>query len=331
MADVRIGISGWTYAPWRGNFFPLGLGQKQELAFASRHVRTIEINGTFYSLQRPSSYAAWYEQTPAGFIFSIKAPRFITHLKRLKNIVAPVANFFASGLLRLNEKLGPILWQLPPNFRYDAKRLTEFFNLLPRTTREAAILARHHDQRLKARAWLRSDEDRPVRHALEVRHASFETDEFIKLLRHHEVALVVADTAGRWPKLWDVTADFIYVRLHGAEELYASGYTPAALNEWKKWIEVWSAGEGVSGARLPHLPLPRRAVGRDVFVYFDNDAKAHAPFDAMALAHLLDPVSPVAPLAGAHGDEPIPKKTARKNRRGFMARVNPTRRQENKV
>ncbi|HWA86302.1 MAG TPA: DUF72 domain-containing protein [Opitutus sp.] len=287
MSDARIGISGWTYAPWRGVFFPAGLPQKRELTFAAEHVRTIEINGTFYSMQRPSSFGAWRDATPENFVFAVKGPRFITHIKRLKDCVAPLGNFFASGLLRLNEKLGPILWQLPPSMRFDPERLAAFLNMLPRTTREAAIFGRHHDRRLKARAWLRITGDRPLRHALEVRHASFESAEFVELLRRQGIALVVADTAGRWPRLMDVTADFVYVRLHGDRQLYASGYTAAALREWARRIDAWRAGGDAPGERLLAGRTERRKAGRDVFVYFDNDVKTHAPFDAMALARRL--------------------------------------------
>jgi Uncharacterized conserved protein len=300
MADIRIGISGWTYAPWRGSFFPKGLSQKKELAFASRQVRTIEINGTFYSMQRPTSFRAWYEAVPDDFVFALKGPRFITHLKRLKDVVAPTANFFASGVLRLNEKLGPILWQLPPMTRFDPERLREFFNLLPRSTKEAAVFARHHDHRLKARAWLRVDRDRPLRHALEVRHPSFECAEFIALLREHDIALVVADTAGKWPLMHDVTSDFVYVRLHGDTELYASGYTPAALDAWAEKIRAWSAGDDAAEGRRLGAAVERRGRGRDVYVYFDNDVKAYAPFDAMGLAHRLGlgPAAPAGPVEG---------------------------------
>lgn len=300
MTDVRIGISGWTYAPWRGTFFPEGLPRKAELAYAAEHVRTIEINGTFYSLQRPSSYAAWHAQTPENFRFAVKGPRFITHIKRLKDVLALTANFFASGVLRLESKLGPILWQLPPSQRFDAPRLEAFFRLLPRSTREAAAVARHHDHRLKARAWLQAGDDRPIRHALEVRHPSFETDEFIALLRRHEIALVVADTAGKWPVMHDVTADFVYVRLHGDTELYASGYTPAALQRWADRIRAWAAGGEPAEAKRFGPPAERRKAGRDVQVYFDNDVKTHAPFDAMTLAHGLGlgppPPVPAAPI-----------------------------------
>lgn len=285
MPDVRIGISGWTYAPWRGSFFPTGLAQKRELAYAASQVRSIEINATFYSLQRPSSYATWFEETPEDFLFSIKGPRFITHIKRLKDVVAPIANFFASGVLRLNQKLGPILWQLPPMTRFDPERLSAFFDLLPRTTKEAAIFARHHDHRLKARAWMQVDRSRPLRHALEIRHPSFETPEFVELLRQQDIALVVADTAGKWPLMNDVTSDFIYVRLHGDTELYASGYTPEALDRWAEKIRAWSDGFDAPNARR-FGPAPT-AKPRDVYVYFDNDVKTHAPFDAIGLAHRL--------------------------------------------
>jgi uncharacterized protein YecE (DUF72 family) len=286
MPTTRIGISGWTYAPWRGTFFPADLKQREELAYAARQVRSIEINGTFYSLQRPSSYAAWHDETPDDFVFSVKGPRYLTHIRRLKNITAPLANFFASGVLRLREKLGPILWQLPPSFRFDAGRLEEFFALLPRDTEAAAKLAEQHDEKLRE-SWLEPGPLHPLRHALEVRHESFRTPEFIALLRRHRVALVVADTAGKWPFMEDVTADFIYVRLHGDEELYVSGYTPAALQEWARKIRAWQKGGDAVGADLVGPRLARRASGRDVFVYFDNDVKVRAPYDAMTLAHLL--------------------------------------------
>lgn len=307
MAQTRIGISGWTYAPWRGRFFPKGLLQKRELAYAAAQVRTIEINGTFYSMQRPSSYATWYQETPEDFVFAVKGPRFITHLKRLKDVLAPTANFFASGVLRLNEKLGPILWQLPPMTRYDPERLEEFFKLLPRSTKEAAVFARHHDHRLKARAWMRTDADRPIRHALEVRHPTFERPEFVSLLRRHDIALAVADTAGKWPLMHDVTADFVYVRLHGDTELYASGYTPVALAQWAERIRAWGAGRDAADVKLHAMPLAVRRPGRDVFVYFDNDAKTHAPFDAMNLAHRLGlgPSSEAAPAERSVKFEPV--------------------------
>ena len=286
MPRLHIGISGWTYPPWRGEFYPPGLTQKRELEYASRQVNSIEINGSFYSLQRPSSYVAWREQTPPEFVFAVKGGRFITHMKKLKDVETPLANFLASGLLALGDKLGPLLWQLPPMFGFNPGRLAAFFELLPRSTGAAADLATRHDELMVDRAWTTTDADRPLRHAVEVRHASFQTPAFVELLRAYDVALVTADTAGKWPFMEDQTADFSYVRLHGDEELYVSGYSDAALDTWAEKVRAWSAGETPPNAQIvaPAQPLP---VGRDVFVYFDNDVKVRAPFDAMALADRL--------------------------------------------
>ncbi len=287
MAAIRIGISGWRYPPWRGVFYPKGLRQRDELAYGASLFPSIEINGSFYSLQRPSSYAAWSAATPPHFQFSVKAPRYVTHIKRLRDIETALANFFASGVLRLGPKLGPILWQFPPSFRYEPERMENFFADLPRTTAAARELARGHDDHIRDRAWLRIDRSRRLRHAIEIRHASFECDDFVRQLRRHNIALVVADTAGKWPLMEDVTADFIYVRLHGDAELYTSGYTPEALDRWARKIDAWSRGAQARDAKTRlAAPRPRRA-GRDVFVYFDNDVKVHAPYDAMKLAHRL--------------------------------------------
>jgi uncharacterized protein YecE (DUF72 family) len=296
MTTIRVGISGWTYAPWRGTFFPRDLVQREELAYASRQVSSIEINGTFYSLQRPSSYGSWRERTPADFVFSVKAPRFVTHIRRLKDVATPVANFFASGVLRLAEKLGPILWQLPPSLPYDAARLESFLTILPRDTQSAKKFARQHDENVRE-TWLQAGPNRPLRHALEVRHPSFQNEEFIAQLRQHGVALVVADTAGKWPFMEDLTADFVYIRLHGDAELYVSGYTDAALQEWARKIRGWAKGGNPAVTRLTAPVVPPRPEGRDVFVYFDNDVKTRAPYDAMTLAHLLGigPAPPAAP------------------------------------
>ncbi len=284
---TRIGISGWTYAPWRGGaFYPKDLTHKRELEYASRKVRTIEINGSFYSLQRPESYQAWYDATPDDFVFSVKGGRFITHIKRLRDVELPLANFFASGLLALREKLGPILWQLPPSFRYDKATIETFAKLLPRSMAAAARLAKKHDSHLKSHAYLRAKSSGPLRHAMEVRHASFATEEFVNLLREHDIGLVVAETAGKWPYMEDVTCDFIYIRLHGDEELYASGYGDAALKRWAAKIRSWSQGKTPAHSKLVTKQAPI-APSRDVFVYFDNDIKVHAPYDAMSLAHKL--------------------------------------------
>jgi uncharacterized protein YecE (DUF72 family) len=269
VTTVRVGISGWTYPAWRGRFYPTGLPQRRELEHASRRVSSVEINGSFYSLQRPTSYLAWHGQTPPDFVFAVKGGRFITHLKKLADVEIPLANFFASGVLALGAKLGPFLWQLPPNLGFHAERMATFFDLLPRTTAQAAELAARHDSRLDGRALTTTSVDRPLRHAVEVRHATFLDPAFPELLRAHDIGSVVADSAGRWPLLEQVTSDFVYVRLHGAEELYVSGYTADALDAWAQRVRRWHAG------------------GLDVFVYFDNDAKVHAPFDAIALSERL--------------------------------------------
>jgi len=264
---IRVGISGWRYPPWRGVFYPPGLPQRQELTYAAQRLSSIEINGSFYSLQRPTSFRQWRTQTPDDFVFAVKGGRFITHMKKLAGVETALANFFASGLLALGPKLGPLLWQLPPMLGYDAARLGAFFDLLPRTTGQAALLAASHDAKVPGdRALTSAELEMPLRHALEVRHASFATTQAVDLLRRHDVGLVVADSAGKWPLLEDVTSDFVYVRLHGADELYVSGYSPEALDRWAAQALRW------------------RDAGLDVVVYFDNDAKVHAPYDALALA-----------------------------------------------
>ena len=285
--QFRIGISGWRYPPWRGTFYPEDLPQRSELEYASSQVNSIEINGSFYALQRPQSYQSWYESTPEHFMFSVKAPRFITHIRRLKEVKTPLANFFASGVLRLREKLGPILWQLPPSLPYDRDRMEAFFKLLPRDTRSAAKLARQHDAKTTGKASMKVDTVRPLRHALEIRHASFECTEFVELLREHDIALVVADTAGKWPRMEDVTSDFMYLRLHGDKKLYVSGYTTAALQEWERKLRAWARGSTPAGARLTAPRTAPAKRGRDVFVYFDNDVKVRSPYDARCLAHRL--------------------------------------------
>jgi uncharacterized protein YecE (DUF72 family) len=284
--DLRIGISGWTYSPWRGVFYPKKLPHRMELQFASREFNSIEINGSFYSLQRPSSYQRWYAETPPGFVFSVKGARFITHMKKLRDVKVPLANFFASGVLCLGEKLGPILWQFPPNFGWNPERFAEFFDLLPRDTRAAARLAKHHDDKLKAGSWTKTDAPRPIRHAVEIRHPTFMVPEFFELLRRQNIAFVVADTAGKWPYAEDITADFVYCRLHGAEQLYVSGYSDNELDWWANRIEHWRKGKQSREAKL--VSDRKTKIGkRDVYVYFDNDAKVHAPFNAKTLAEKL--------------------------------------------
>jgi uncharacterized protein YecE (DUF72 family) len=287
-AELRVGISGWTYKPWRGNFYPVELPQRLELAFASRRFNALEINGTFYSLQRPSSFQAWYRESPADFVFALKGGRYLTHFLKLKNPLAPLANYFASGVLCLREKLGPILWQFPAVVSFDEDRFKAFFDLLPHDTEDAARLARQHDRRLKGRAFLEADGKRPVRHAVEFRNDSFLTDRFTTLLRQHGVALVVADVASRFPTAEDVTTDWVYVRLHGSRRLYASGYTPREIDAWAAKIKAWHEGHEPAGSRRIGGPAPLTNRGRDVFVFFDNtDVKLRAPVDARRMAQTL--------------------------------------------
>ena len=268
--DARIGISGWRYAGWRGDFYPPGLAQRRELEYAAQRLTSIEVNGSFYSLQRPTSYAAWRAETPDDFVFSVKGGRYITHLKRLVGVETALANFFASGVLGLGPKLGPVLWQLPENLAFDADVLDAFLAGLPRTTGAAARLAEHHDDKVKeGRSLTVAEADVPLRHALEFRSATFATDEAYDVLRRHQVACVLADTAGRWPKVEQVTSDFMYLRLHGDLELYASGYSDAALDDWAARCRRWLDS------------------GLDVFAYFDNDVKGYAPYDAMRLIERL--------------------------------------------
>ncbi len=281
LRTVRIGISGWTYAPWRGVFYPADLPQKRELSYSSHIFPTIEINGTFYSLQTPKSFMRWRDETPDDFVFAVKATRYITHLRQLREIEVPLANFFASGLLALGPKLGPILWQFPPSFKFQPDLVEEFLKQLPTTTQQAADLASGCDAWMKKRAYIDPTVASPVRHAMEIRHKSFVSEEFIALLRKYGVALVCAD-AVKWPRLMDVTADFVYCRLHGSEVLYASGYDDKSLDEWAERVTTWATGGEAEGDHASREMAPQGMV-RDVYVYFDNDAKVRAPVDAQGL------------------------------------------------
>jgi uncharacterized protein YecE (DUF72 family) len=260
------------------------LRREHELEYAASQFRSIEINGTFYGMQRPDVFAHWSEQVPADFVFSVKAPRYITHIRRLRDPLAPLANFIASGLLRLGIHLGPILWQFPPNFSFDPDRFEAFLRLLPHDTEAASELARKHDDKLHAPAWLDVEAKRPLRHAVEIRHESFRCEAFIEMLRAYDVALVCADTV-EWPRLMDLTSDFVYCRLHGSEELYASGYDNAALDSWARRIHAWAAGDEPEDAERIGGKAKQRK--REVFVYFDNDLKVRAPANAMELMRRL--------------------------------------------
>jgi uncharacterized protein YecE (DUF72 family) len=311
---ILIGISGWRYAPWRGVFYPEKLPQRRELEYASRMVATIEINGSFYSLQSPDFYADWHDATPDDFVFSVKAPKYITHVRRLKDIETPLANFFANGVFELKQKLGPILWQFPPMLPFKPDRFEAFFAQLPHDTEAAAEIAAHHDDRVEGRMSLAIDKKRRLRHAVEIRHPSFNDPAFIALLRKYRIALVVADTAGKWPLLEDLSSDFVYVRLHGDKELYASGYSDAALDRWAHRIRAWSEGTQVADARRASAIDAARRAKRDVFVYFDNDVKVHAPYDAATLMRKLGLETALGdkgkPAWPAGWEMPVPRKRA---------------------
>jgi uncharacterized protein YecE (DUF72 family) len=283
VGTIYVGVSGWSYDDWRGPFYPSGLSKKDELSYLSRRFNSVEINGSFYGLLKPETYRHWYEQTPSRFLFAVKGSRFITHNKKLKDAGVPLANFFASGLLALRDKLGPILWQLPQNVAFDPVRLDRFLGLLPRDTQQAVRLGRKHDERVEGRSWLRPDTNHRLRQVLEVRHESFLTAEMVRIARRHGVALVFADS-GSWPYLEELTAGFAYLRLHGSPETYASRYTEKALDGWANRIRAWSSGrEPPEPKRITDRPPPPRK-SRDVYVYFDNDQSAHAPLNALSLA-----------------------------------------------
>lgn len=299
-ARIRIGVSGWTYPHWRSVFYPKGLPQRRELEFASRAFDALELNGSFYSLQRPSGYRKWRDSTPDGFVFAIKGSRFITHMKKLGGGNQALANFLASGVLTLGPKLGPLLWQLPPMLPYRQDRMIEFFSSLPATAEQAALLASQCDDRIKNRfgedpVITVPDPAAPIRHAVEVRHDSYATGEFAALCREFGIALVVADTARRFTWVDEVTSELVYVRLHGDQELYASRYSEQGIDWWAGRVADWAATSGVT----------------QVHVYFDNDANAYAPHNARQLAERLgvavpmpDPLLPL-PRSAA----PTPRRT----------------------
>jgi uncharacterized protein YecE (DUF72 family) len=259
---IRVGIGGWTFEPWRDNFYPAGLPQKRELEYASSKLTSIEINGTYYGSQKPESFRKWAEETPDDFVFALKGPRFATNRRVLAEAGESISRFFASGVTELGPKLGPINWQFMATKKFDAEDFAGFLELLPKTVDGIAI-----------------------RHAVEVRHESFQTPEFIALARKHDVAVVVADSETH-PQIADPTADFVYARLQNASEEEKIGYPESALSEWKKRAERWA--EGGVPADLPLLAeKPAKSGKRDVFIYMINGFKPKAPFAAMALIEKL--------------------------------------------
>lgn len=269
LGTVRIGISGWQYDNWRGDFYPAGLPRRSQLTYVAEHMPTVELNGSFYSLQRPASYRRWHDETPDGFVFAIKGGRYITHLRRLRDVETALANYFASGVLELGTKLGPILWQLPARLTFEPDVLDSFLHLLPRTSTDAVDLAAHHDDKVPQVSLDDPGGHRPLRHALEVRSTTFDDERFFALLRKHDVACVLSDSAGRWVQLDATTAGFEYVRLHGHSTLYASRYASSTLR------------------RIADRCRTAAEESRDVYVYFDNDMRGHAPHDALRLARMV--------------------------------------------
>ncbi|HEY8576304.1 MAG TPA: DUF72 domain-containing protein [Devosia sp.] len=261
---IRTGTAGWVFEPWRGTFFPEGLVQKKELAYASSRLGTIEINATFRANQKPESFRKWAgEAAREGFVFSIKGPQLVTHIKRLKNCEAELANFFASGPLALGGKLGPFVWQLPPNLVYDRGTLRTFLGLLPRRADDYVALASKADERLKSPPYLDASAFGPIRHAIELRNPSFDAPEVNDLLAEHNVARVIADTPDNPAR--DLTADFAYCRLQGPARGDGQGYQPNDIAEWADTAKAWAAA------------------GKDAFIYFVHEDKLHAPANAIAL------------------------------------------------
>ena len=263
---IRTGTAGWVYEPWRGSFFPQGLVQKKELAYAASRLTSIEINATFRANQKPESFARWAGETPEGFQFSIKGPQLVTHIRRLKNCAPELANFFASGPLALGDRLGPFVWQLPPNLAFDPESLAAFLALLPRDIDAYLALAGQADG-LKAKPYLDANGVTHIRHAIEPRHKSFDAPEANALLKAHNVARVIADTTDNPGR--ELTADFAYCRLQGPARPDATGYKQADIVDWAETIGAW------------------RDKGHDVFAYFVHEDKLHAPANAISLREAL--------------------------------------------
>jgi len=282
--QIRIGVSGWTYKNWHDSFYPGGLPKRRELEYASRRFNSVEVNGSFYSLISPKTWRRYRDVTPPDFVFAVKGSRFITHSKMLKEVDGPLANFFASGVLELKEKLGPILWQFSAR-SIPMERFERFLQVLPRDTGEASKLAENHDDRVKRASW-EIDRPRRIRYALEIRDPDLLDPDFARLARKNGVALVFSDS-GQWPYTEELTAGYVYLRLHGSPETYASRYSDSDLDRWAGRIRKWvKGGEPPEPRRITDRKPPRRKT-RDAYIYFDNDSRGHAPHDARRLMERL--------------------------------------------
>jgi uncharacterized protein YecE (DUF72 family) len=257
--SIRVGIGGWTFEPWRGTFYPKGLAQKRELEYAGQHLTSIEINGTYYGSQKPESFARWREETPDGFVFSVKGTRFSTNRRVLAEAGQSVERFVNSGIVELKEKLGPINWQFLPTKQFDPKDFEAFLKLLPASL-----------------------EGRNLRHVVEVRHPSFRSPEFIAMLREYKVATVLTDK-DTFPEIPDVTASFVYARLQRASEKIETGYAGKALDEWAKRAKLWAEGGAPNDLKTISEAEKKPPKSRDVFIYMINGFKPKAPAAAMAL------------------------------------------------
>ena len=262
MGSIRIGVGGWTYEPWRATFYPEKLAQKRELEYASRQLTSIEINGTYYGLQKPATYAKWHDETPDGFVFSLKAPRYAMNRKVLAEAGSTIGRFLASGITELKDKLGPINWQFMPTKKFEAADFEAFLKLLPPETA-----------------------GRELRHVVEVRHESFRCAEFVSLARRYSVAVVIAGDS-QYPQIADITAPFVYARIMGTAESEKFGYPKKALDVWTSRAQAWAAGSAPEG--LDYVSSQRAsAQGREVYLYVISGHKARNPAAAMSLIERL--------------------------------------------
>jgi uncharacterized protein YecE (DUF72 family) len=260
--SIYVGIGGWTFEPWRGEFYPDGLAQKRELEYASSKLTSIEVNGTYYGSQKPESFAKWHDETPDDFVFALKGPRFATNRKILAEGASSVERFLTSGILELKDKLGPINWQFMATKKFDAADFEGFLKLLPKSL-----------------------EGRKLRHAVEVRHDSFKSPDFIALAREYGVAVVIAADS-EYPQIADVTAPFVYVRIMGTVETEKTGYPKKKLDLWAELVRTWASGGAPHGLETV-APHKAEKAGRDVFLYVISGFKQHNPAAAMAIIDRL--------------------------------------------
>ena len=262
-ATIRVGIGGWNFEPWRDNFYPKGWPQARELAYASQRLSAIEINSTYYGAQKPATFAKWRQETPDGFMFSLKAIRFATQRRVLAEGAESVQRFIHSGIAELGDKLGPIVWQLAPSHRFDAADLTAFLELLPPEV-----------------------DGLPLRHALDVRHASFQCPEYLALARRYRAATVFTESDD-YPPIAEPTGDFVYTRIMRTHADQPLGCSPEVFPQLADAARAWAAGGEPAGVPRIEPAAAQPTAPRDVFIFFISGAKERAPHAAMALRHAL--------------------------------------------